>query len=214
MAAGLIYRSGFMYDMLIRLLYRNHYAARSQTLADLIPAGSSVLELCCGPGLLYERYLRAKAVSYLGLDLNPRFVARVRRLGGQGQVHDLRRGDELPTADIVLMQASLYHFLPHVEPLIERMERAARDRLIIAEPIRNLAASRNPFLGALARHLTDPGDGKPPHRFDEARLDELLGPRACRSFLIPGGREKVYVCDLGSRRTGEGTGITAGTSIG
>src|SRR4051812_13722935 len=93
-------------------LYGRHYGARSRAIADLIPERSSVVDLCCGPGVLYERYLKAKAVRYTGLDLNERFVARVDRLGGVGVVRDLNDGRPFPEADTVVMQASLYQFLP------------------------------------------------------------------------------------------------------
>lgn len=205
MGAGLIYRNAAVYELLMLALYGRHYPNRSRVLAELVPAGARVLELCCGPGFLYERYLRAKGVRYLGLDINPRFIARVRGLGGAGCVYDLRQTEALPSADVVIMQASLYHFLPDVEPLLERMERAARYRVIIAEPIRNVSSSRNPLVAALARWQTDPGVGGPSQRFDEALLDRVLGGRPCRaqhSFPIPGGREKVYVLDVGPPEVG------------
>ena len=197
----MIYRSAAVYDLLMRVLYGRHHRARSRVLADLIPQGASVLDLCCGPGFLYERHLRARGVTYLGLDLNPRFVARVRRLGGEGRVCDLREPGDLPKADVVVMQSSLYHFLPDVDPVLDRMERAARRLVIVAEPIRNAASSRNPLLAALARWQTDPGVGAQAKRFDEAMLDRVLGTRPCRarrSFTIPGGREKVFVLEVGT----------------
>jgi hypothetical protein len=95
-----------------------------------------------------------------------------------------------------LMQASLYHFLPDAAPLLDRMLAAARDRVIISEPIRNISSSTNPLLRVLGRRGTDPGAGGHDHRFTEETLDKLLSryaPRVRRSFLIPGGREKVYV---------------------
>src|SRR5205085_12211013 len=115
---------------------------------------------------------------------------------GRGRVVDLRRPDALPRADYVVMQASLYHFLPDPAPLIDRMLDAARRQVIVAEPVRNLADGGVPFLSALARRQTDAGTGQQPRRFTEQTLDALFrryGPRVRRSFLIPGGREQVYV---------------------
>ncbi|MBX6312942.1 MAG: class I SAM-dependent methyltransferase [Isosphaeraceae bacterium] len=183
----------------MRALYGRHYPARYRAIATLIPDGSSVLDLCCGPGVLYSGYLRRKGVDYQGLDINPRFIARVQRLGGRGQVWDLRRDDPLPRADTVVMQASLYHFLPDPTPVVHRMLAAAREQVIIAEPIRNLTTSRNPWIAALASRQTDAGQGAEARRFNESTLDAFLGSlaiRPSRSFLIPGGREKVYVLDV------------------
>jgi SAM-dependent methyltransferase len=208
LAAALIYRSATLYELAMIALYGRHYPARYRAIAAWIPAGSSVLDLCCGPGVLFDRYLRGKGVEYTGLDLNPRFAARVSRRGGRGRVWDLRADAPLPRADVVVMQASLYHFLPDVAPILGRMRVAARTRVIIAEPIRNLAGSRHAWLAALAARQTDAGRGGQPHRFDEPSLDALLGPLATptgRSFLIPGGREKVYVLEAaGDRERTEG----------
>jgi SAM-dependent methyltransferase len=197
-SASLVYRSAGVYELAMRVLYGPHYRARYRAVAELIPRGASVLDLCCGPGFLYERHLRCKGVEYTGLDINPRFIARVKRCGGVGRGVDLREDRPLPQADYVIMQASLYHFLPEAGLIVSRMREAARKRVVIAEPIRNWATSRNRFLATLARRQTDPGLGTYPRRFTEPLLDALfsaLSVEPRRSFLIPGGREKVYLFD-------------------
>jgi SAM-dependent methyltransferase len=197
-SASLVYRSAGVYELVMLGLYGRHYPARQRAVADLVPPGASVLDLCCGPGTLFDRHLRRKGVVYTGLDVNPRFVARVVRHGGRGLVRDLHPGGPLPEADYVIMQASLYHFLPDPLPLLARMREAARWCVVVAEPVRNLADGRVPVLAALARRHTDAGRGPRPLRFSEARLDALIAASAMpvlRSFFIPGGREKVYVLD-------------------
>jgi len=196
MPASLIYRNAHIYALATRVLYGPHHDARLRAVAELIPRESSVLECCCGPGLLYARYLKAKGVHYTGLDINAGFVDRITRLGGRGEVRDLREPGPLPRADYVVMQASLYHFLPHAAPIVEGMLGAARKQVIIAEPVRNLASSRSRWLAAISAALADPGTGQQPHRFTEPSLDDLFSrftSRVVRSFLIAGEREKVYV---------------------
>jgi SAM-dependent methyltransferase len=198
MAESLVYRTPLLYEMIMLALYGRHYPARYRAIAELVPAGSRVLDLCCGPGILHDRYLRRKKVEYTGLDVNPRFIARVNRRGGRGLVWDLHEDRPLPEADTVIMQASLYQFLPDAAPVVRRMLRAASRRVIIAEPIRNLSDSRLPIVAALARRHTDPGLGARPQRFTEATLDAFFGAlptRPSRAFLTPGGREKVYVLE-------------------
>lgn len=198
MAVGLIYRSPALYELAMLGLYGRHYSARYRALADLIAPGSSVLDLCCGPAVLYERYLRHKSVEYTGLDINETFIRRLKRRVVRAELWDLRENIPLPAADCVVMQASLYHFLPDPLPVLGRMLEAARKQVIVAEPIRNLASSRLPLVGPLARLLTDPGVGGPPRRFTEVALDELmksLCPRPSQSYLIDGGREKIYVIE-------------------
>lgn len=198
MATSLIYRSASVYELVMVLLYGRHYTSRYRAIAELVPDGSSVLDLCCGPALLYHRYLRSKAVQYTGLDINANFIARLIRRGGSGQVWDLRSEDALPSADYVIMQASLYHFLPDASPVVDRMLQAARKRVIIAEPIRNLATSDSRLLSLLGRLFTNPGVGEHSLRFTEASLADFFSGYASRvveCFPIAGGREQVYVLD-------------------
>jgi SAM-dependent methyltransferase len=197
-AGSPVYRNALTYELVMLLLYGRHYGARYRAVAGLVPDGSSVLDVCCGPGVLFDRYLRARSVDYTGVDVNPRFVERVNRRGGRGLLLDLLEDRPLPGADTVVMQASLYQFLPDAAPVVRRMLLAARERVVIAEPVRNLANSRNPLLAAVARRQTDPGLGARPRRFTEATFDAFvagLGVRVAREFLVPGGREKVVVLD-------------------
>jgi SAM-dependent methyltransferase len=200
LAASLVYSSPLVYEGVMILLYGRHYLSRYRALDGLIPAGSSVVELCCGPGFLFDRYLRHRSVSYTGLDSNPRFIERLGRRGGRGEVRDLGDETPLPESDYVIMQASLYQFLPDAGPVVGRMRRAARVQVIIAEPVRNLASGGLPVVAALAARQTDAGFGDRPRRFTEQTLDDFfasLPTRPSRSFLIPGGREKVYILDAG-----------------
>ena len=198
MAATALYKSAFLYEALMVLLYGRHYADRYRAIADLIPAESSVLDLCCGPAVLYRRYLRHKSIRYTGLDLSRTFIQRLNRQGAHGEVWDLQQETDLPPADYVIMQASLYQFLPDPKPVIDRMLRAARSQVILAEPVRNITSSKIAPLAFLGRHFTDPGDGQSAHRFTEESLDRFFSRYASRlhkSFSIPGGREKVFVLD-------------------
>lgn len=124
-------------------------------------------------------------------------VARLRQAGVDARRVDLADHEEpLPAAQVVIMQASLYHFLPQAKPLVERMLTAAARRVIISEPVRNLATSDHQWVHALGARAADPGVDGHTSRFTERTLDELMALWSVRildSFQIPGGREKVYV---------------------
>ena len=198
MATSFIYKSTEIYELAMLLLYGRHYPSRYRAIAELIPPGSSVLDLCCGPALLYQRYLRKKSIQYTGLDLNRRFIDRLNRQGGCGKVWDLRSDQPLPPADYVIMQASLYHFLSDASAIVDRMLQTARRQVIIAEPIRNLATSKSRLLSLLGRISTNPGSGEQHLRFDESTLAEFFSAYSShivQSFTIAGGREKVYLLD-------------------
>jgi SAM-dependent methyltransferase len=211
-SASLVYRSAAGYELLMRLLYGRHYAARMRAVADQVPHGASVLECCCGPGTLYLRYLRGRTSEYVGIDVNQGFVARLRRRGVDARRVDLAAAEvELPRADVVILQASLYHFLPHAERILDRMLAAAGERLIVSEPVRNLASSGVPVIARLGARATDPGVGEHERRFTEESLAALMGryrELVLKAFPIPGGREMVYVLAGGGPPDRSGT--TAG----
>jgi SAM-dependent methyltransferase len=203
MSKSFIYKSTFVYELAMLVLYGRHYPSRYRAIAELIPDGSSVLDLCCGPALLYHRHLSSKAVQYTGLDINEKFVDQLIRRGANGRVWDLRSSEPLPSADYVIMQASLYHFLPEASPIVNRMLLAARNQVIIAEPIRNLTSSHSGLLSFLGRLFTNPGSAEQPLRFTEASLADFFSAyrsRVVQSFPIAGDRERVYILSASSVR--------------
>ena len=214
MSSSLIYRSAHGYELVMRALYGRHYVDRLRAVSDEVPGGASVLELCCGPGTLYARFLHGRVSSYTGLDVNERFVARLRRQGVDARVFDLGRSTEaLPRADVVLMQASLYHFLPHAEEIVDRMLDAADQRVIVSEPVRNLASSENPVIGMLGRSAANPGVGGGESRFTAETLDALMSryrELVQVQRLIPGGREKLFVLRAPDPRPPRRSGTAGG----
>ena len=194
---SLIYRSAWGYGLAMHVLYGRYYGARDAAVAAHVPDGASVLELCCGPARLYERELRGRTGSYLGLDASTAFVDRLRRRGVDARRADVATAD-LPTADVVVMQASLYHFLPEAQAaaMIERMRAAARDRVVVSEPVRNLTSSQLGVVSRLAARGAATADGAQRQRFDAASLRALMerfGPAVLHAEPAPGGREHVYV---------------------
>jgi len=200
LSPSIIYRSARLYELAMLLLYGRHYYSRYRAIAELIPEAATVVDVCCGPGVLYTRYLRKKNVAYTGLDMNEHFVEEMVRRGVQAFVWDMRSDAALPRGDYVVMQASLYHFLPNPRAVLDRMLAAARKKVIVSEPIRNLSDSNSTLLSAIGKRFTNAGSGAENLRFSETSLDELMatfGSRVERSFLIPGGREKVVVIRSG-----------------
>jgi SAM-dependent methyltransferase len=199
-AKNLLYKSAGIYNLVMRVLYGRHYASRCTRIAELIPAGSTVIDLCCGSAVLYHHHLRQKAVDYTGLDISSRFVDALTKRGIRSLVWDLHSDTPLPRADVVIMQAALYHFLPNASRVVDRMLEAASKQVIIAEPIRNLATSNVPIISGIAGRLSGPVVATNPQRFTEETLDRFFMAYAVnvkQSFKIAGGREKVYVLEKG-----------------
>ena len=192
----LIYRDSALYQITNQLLYGRHHAAHYRVIADLIPARSTVVDLCCGPAALYHHHLKHKSVRYTGLDISPQFINALNKRGGHGLLWDLRSDKPLPRADYLIIQGALYFFLPDPSPLIDRMLAAVGRQVIIAESIRNLSSNRSAFISSIAMRLAGAVKGNHPARFTEETLDRFIKRYSSslkRSFKIPGGRDKVYV---------------------
>jgi trans-aconitate methyltransferase len=190
-----LYSSRTAYHIAMRLLYGRHFNERYAAIAAHIPTGSAVVDVCAGDCYLYLSFLRDKSVSYIGLDISPALVRWAQQRGVQARVFNLWQ-DDPPGGDVLVMQASLYQFAPQAQRVVERLLAAARDRVIIAEPIRNLSASSHRALAALSRRLTAPAPdahGYSGQRFDRASLIALF--RSFESFeeslVIAGGKEMM-----------------------
>src|SRR5262249_54987369 len=96
-----IYRSAAIYEALMRILYGRWYDERFKPIADLIREGFSVLDVCCGPGTLFHRYLKPKGVQYIGLDINRHFIHQLCARGATGMFWNLKENRPLPQAQYV-----------------------------------------------------------------------------------------------------------------
>ena len=210
-----LYSHRIVYGALMRLLYGRHLSARLAAASAEVPAGCDVIEVCSGDGRLYRDYLRHKPVRYEALDLSPQFVGWMAEHGINARIFDVR-SEALPSADVIIMLSSLYQFQPDAASVVERMVEAARVRVIITEPIRNLSESRNPMLRFVARRLTETRSdafGQDIHRFDRVTF-----PRLCQRFptlerldTLPGGREMIAVLGGRAAASPDGDGIPPGS---
>jgi hypothetical protein len=190
---GLVYRSPALYRLAMRVLDSDR-KAREQLVVDAIAPGSAVVDLCCGDAPLASALL-AKDCTYLGLDLNPQFVVDAERRGLDARVWN-GRTDDVPEADVVVMLSSLYHFIPDERAFVARMLAAARELVVLAEPVRNWATSGSRALRAMSRSLTRVDGRTFEARLDESDLDQLanaLAPGHTRKELL--AREVVLFLD-------------------
>ena len=195
--ASLIYSSPWIYQAVMRLLYGRHFQSRYTALAAEIEPGAQVLDVCAGDCYLYLNYLKAKGVDYTALDASPEMVAAAVQRGVKARIFDLWTGEVRP-ANVVVLQASLYQFYEHAETVLLKLQRSARQRLIVAEPVRNLSDSPLGWLAQLSHSLTVPDAANEQYsgqRFNEESLAYLFTsiPGFERSYPIPGGREVIGI---------------------
>lgn len=188
-----IYRHPKIYQATMRRLYGKDYEDRYARIANLIPTGASVTELCMGDGYLYQHYLSKRDVSYTGMEYNGDFIKHAQKMGANCIKRNVLTA-EIPAADVVLMHASLYQFIPDERKLIDRMFNAANRMVILAEPIKNLSNSENLFVRAVARRAANPGTGNAPDRFTEQTFGQLLNELGTHeTYFSAGGREMIGV---------------------
>mgnify|MGYP001299455819 CR=1 FL=1 len=182
----------------MQFLYGKNYSARYHAISEIIPEGESVLDICCGDCALYKRVLIKKNISYTGIDINKKFVASSLKKSVNVLQLDIRN-NVIPKADYVLMQASLYQFIPNHKLIIDKLLRSANKKLIISEPIRNLSSSNNSIIKFIARYSANPGTGHTVKRFSEETFRRFFTDNYKNVIvdfvLLPGGRELMVILD-------------------
>jgi SAM-dependent methyltransferase len=199
--ASVLYRSPFIYDLVMWGLYRQSASERYREVAELLVEYSSVLDVCCGPAHLAS-YLD-KNQQYLGLDISDVFVSFAKRRGIPVQRYNLWK-EELPIGeyDVIVLQASLYQFAPKQTDVIDKMIASAKKAVLVTEPIRNLSQSRWKWISSLSRKLTRPEGGGLylGERFNKESMQELIQPYKSKvSFVkeIAKSRELAVLFEAG-----------------
>jgi len=190
---SLLYWSPWAYRLVMRARYGHAYDERYRVVADLVPDGSHVVDLCCGCGYLYTKFLARRGIAYTGVDLLPAMTRVLRQRPVRlvhGGVLDLAT---LPTGDVCVMLGSLYHFHPREADVLRRMV-ASAPRALLLEPVENLAQSASATLSVLGGAATYIRGTQSSYRLDSARLDAVLaqaGVRVHGDRRVLGGRYRL-----------------------
>ena len=205
---GILYWHPLLYRLIVRWMYGTQFRERYQRVAEQV-RGESVLDICCGDAYL-ARFLFD--FDYTGIDQNNHFIESAQHWWANNNAMDQEKHnpsginkkktfkvadvkhDPFPEADTVIIMASLYQFIPHHELIITKALNAARQRLIISEPIQNFASSSNPFISWIASHAANPGDHPPDKRFNRQSLIELYDQYQVDE-IIEAGRELIGIID-------------------
>ena len=163
-----------IYSFFIRLSYKHSFTERYEAIRDLIEESSTVIDVCCGDCKVHD-FLKDKKIDYTGLDFNQNFVNAANKKGIKTIFFNIYE-NEIPKADYILFQASLYQFIPRHEQILKKLFDAAIKYVIISEPVKNYADSKSKIISFIAKMLNDPGDGIKPYRFTIDTLKEALRP--------------------------------------
>jgi SAM-dependent methyltransferase len=200
----LFYANSRLYRTLMAVTYRQHWAERFRAVADWVPDGAQVLDVCCGDGSLAEHL--PPNTRYRGLDRSGALLRAGRKRGRPVEWFDVCSGS-LPKAEVVVCQVSLYQFHPKTEQLLERLFEAATRRLIVSESVWSLTRSKLPLVApvvAWAMRANDWSDGY--FRFTPEELERLFAayrPSLRHQGAICGGMDRLFVLDKGQGWAGE-----------
>lgn len=161
-------------------------------MSNLIPPRSSVVDICCGTCQIYK-YLRMKNIHYIGIDFNSIFIKNAQKKGIDCRMINIKH-EEIPKADFIIIQGSLYQFIPDHISILEKLFYSANRALIIAEPIKNHIQSNSKAISYLSRLLNNPGDGIKDQRFTVESLKksiEKLPHNGIQEYLTPRGIEYI-----------------------
>ncbi len=192
-----LYSYPFLYSLAVRLLFGKNFRNRYNAVAELIPDMAEVVDVCSGDCRLYLDFLRHKGVRYIGLDNSPEFISWATGKGISAKLFNILT-DDVPISDYVVMQSSLYQFIPRQRDIVEKLLCSSRKKVIISEPVRNLSASNISLLAKFSRYMTRPKYGGETYlgkRFNKTGLTELFNSYAEfeEAFLIPGGIEMIGI---------------------
>jgi len=190
---SLVYQSKIIYTLLMKCLYGHHYKYRYRAIAEKIPRGASVTDVCSGDSVLYTRYLKGKN-KYTGIDINPLTAFN-------SQWVKIIKGDivkeAIPKADYIVMQGSMYQFIPNHKNVLDKMLFSARNKVIVTEPIVNLINSNSRLISFLSKYSVNPGDGHKTKRFTKKTLGHFFNKNYKDliedKYRIAGGRDMLYI---------------------
>ncbi len=187
---SIIYKNPLIYKTTMKLLhgkgYRRRYVLISKEVKDL-----EVLDLCCGDCEL-AKYVK----NYKGADFNPVFVKSARKKGIEAIRLDVMN-DEIPTSECIVMQASLYHFIPEHKKVLQKVLEKA-PKVIISESHVNLAQSNFKPLAWFAKLLTKTSKDNE-HRFDKDQLFKLYREFGAKKIIVA-KREIIGVFENGGKK--------------
>ena len=190
---SLLYKSHTIYSVLIKILYGKYFFNRYRDLRSYIPIGNTVLDVCSGDCNLYHFAIKGRN-QYTGVDIN---ISKLKKNKNVNQKQLDIINDPIPKADIIILQGSLYQFLPNQKLVIDKLLFNAKKKVIISEPIINIANSENIFIAFIAKYTVNPGTGHKTKRFTKKSLDYFIQSNYNKiiesRFLIAGGRDLVYI---------------------
>ena len=199
MKTGFTYWHPVIYRSIMHILYGSGFYSRYEAILDLLPEGADVIDVCCGDCYI-DRFLAKKNINYLGLDLNSRFIEHALKKGIKARLFNIENST-VPRAEYIIMQGSLYQFMPRYRLIIDKLIFAADKAVIISEPITNVASCKNSMTAYLAMLATRVNGNNFFNRFTkEGLLDLFREYNVSLVREIKGGKDLIGLFKKGDKR--------------
>lgn len=190
---GWLYDSPLLYSLAMRYLYGKSYLASYQQIADFIKPNSSILDVCCGDGQLYEA-LKNKKVNYLGLDLSKKFIKHLKDKSIPANFCDVQKSD-IPRSDYIVLQRSLYQF-ENPEKIVQKLLDSTNKKLIIAESINNLGDGSSPahhIINIIIPYFVGTNHSNKNFRYNEKSFKDVLKRFSPKYRWVIGKRDLIAI---------------------
>ena len=174
------YWNATLHEILKRIIFqrrekRADIMKRLEAVSNWVPHKASVVDVAAGTSRIYRQLLKNHVSNYLAIEINPSFVKKSKRLGIEVIQADIRH-KPVPTADVIIMMAALYHFKDRETEILDKLLFAALKRVIIVEPTgQPLSGS---WRGRLKAKLADIGEGPIYYRIEKDKLLKICENRA------------------------------------
>jgi len=169
---SLIYRSIWMYRLVMNMLYLGRYRQRfNDMINELGPADIDIVELCFGD-IFIASYCKKTGRNWIGYDINDAFVNHAITHGYNAVNTDILSLERLPGADVLIFAGSLYHFNENLDRIWQLMT-SCSTKIIFSEPIKNITSSKN-FIGKIGARASTVRNGAESFRFDRDSFLEML----------------------------------------
>jgi len=166
---GFVYWHPLLYTITMKILYgRKMYKKRYECMARE-SKGMFVVDVGCADCHLAEYIAKDK---YLGIDINEKFLKSAKKKGIRVKLVNVSK-QNLPKAECIVISGILHQLYPNHELLIKKALSRASKRVVICEPIRHLASSKNTFIAKIARMINNPGYGSPKKRLNKKELFQI-----------------------------------------
>jgi SAM-dependent methyltransferase len=124
-----------LYESIIDFILGSRQEFKYKWVSSIVKVGESILDFGCGTGRL-KKYLPKKC-SYVGVDLNPKFLFHCIVRGINVIKDDLLSNKFYGRKDNVVLIDIVHHVFPNSQKLIEKAMKHAKKKVIICDMISN-----------------------------------------------------------------------------